>query len=570
MVVDEDGMTAPERLRFDAFEFDTDVAQLWHGDVRVTLEPRALRLLATLLAAPNQTVTRERLMREVWDSDPRQLSRNVLSNAVGKLRQALGEPGNRLIVAVPGLGYRLSATVVPIRREDDLCVGMALPGMAQWHLQAPLSHGGNHHLWRVVTVDDPALPARRGVARFVSTTALREGLRLEQQIAEALSAAHGAAALSVPLIAAHLDAAPYYLLWKDAGDPLDIWLARNGGEAWAESERLSLFLQAVDAVAQAQQLGVLHCDLKPSCLLVSGSRQAPRLRLADFGSAQSAHPPTLPAPTDDVPRTPSTSIYLAPERAGGGVTTLGSDVYSLGLLLYQLLVGDFQRPIAAGWEQHINDPVLRADLLRMLHGQPEHRLASAQDLALLMRSLPQRRQARRDALLRQERRQAVQRSLRRWRVLSPWLSALGVVMLVVFAVSLHFAQQARRQAAAAQIAAQQATAVANLMIRGLLPAANPFVSGTVHVRLADALQMVAQQSLVDVDLHPAVRAQVLLLLADDLRRLGRETQARALAEQALALASGAAPLTRQACEVLAKLGNAAADPRCVPPPVASG
>src|SRR5690606_20866252 len=82
----------------------------------------------------------------------------------------------------------------------------------------------------------------------------------------------------------------------------------------------------------------------------------------------------------------------------GQPPTVRSDLYALGILLYQLLVGDLRRPMAPGWERDIDDPLLVEDITRATHGDPARRLGSVAALVERLSALPRRRdQAARDA-----------------------------------------------------------------------------------------------------------------------------------------------------------------------------
>ena len=134
--------------------------------------------------------------------------------------------------------------------------------------------------------------------------------------------------------------------------------------------RLALFLQVCDAVAYAHHHLVVHRDLKPANILVSAEGQ---VRLLDFGIAKlldddGAHSQTR---TRAAPLTP---LYAAPEQLTGGAITTATDVYALGLLLFDLLTGE--PPWPAG-----TTPV--APMLRALQAQaapaPSARAATRAD-----------------------------------------------------------------------------------------------------------------------------------------------------------------------------------------------
>ena len=156
------------------------------------------------------------------------------------------------------------------------------------------------------------------------------------------------------------------------------------------------------ALAAVHGMGVLHKDLKPANILIDQVDDEPMVRLVDFGSGRLLDDAVLanyhitdPGSLDadlgkDEPRS-GTLAYRAPELAGEAVPTAKSDIYALGLILYQLVIGDFYAALAPGWEARVADPLLRDDIARAAAGAPAERLASAEELADRLDRLPQRR-----------------------------------------------------------------------------------------------------------------------------------------------------------------------------------
>ena len=93
--------------------------------------------------------------------------------------------------------------------------------------------------------------------------------------------------------------------------------------------------QILDALAHAHRIGIVHRDVKPSNVLVEESAQI-SIRLLDFGLAQFDEADTLTAVGD----VPGTLAYIAPERLRGGDATAASDVWAVGVLLWEALVGE--------------------------------------------------------------------------------------------------------------------------------------------------------------------------------------------------------------------------------------
>ena len=132
-------------------------------------------------------------------------------------------------------------------------------------------------------------------------------------------------------------------------------------EAPIETARaISMMLQASDAVAAAHEAGIIHRDLKPSNILVTQSADQPAVvKVLDFGIAKFAdddEEATTLAETNSVIGTPR---YMSPEQYNGNELTPAADVYSLGVILYEMLTGmvPFSGATPAEIaEKHANNP----------------------------------------------------------------------------------------------------------------------------------------------------------------------------------------------------------------------
>ena len=153
---------------------------------------------------------------------------------------------------------------------------------------------------------------------------------------------------------------------------------------------LELSRQLCAGLAAAHQQGVLHRDLKPANIMVDGHG---RVRLTDFGLAVVGS-----ASTHEFVGTPA---YMAPEQLAGGAASVQSDLYALGLVLYEMFTGRraFEAATIDEWRRahtesppispssHTNDmdPVVERAILRCLEKDPAIRPRSATEVAL---SLP--------------------------------------------------------------------------------------------------------------------------------------------------------------------------------------
>ncbi len=136
-------------------------------------------------------------------------------------------------------------------------------------------------------------------------------------------------------------AQPYFAMEYVAGKPLPAYVAQlpgRPGEGGAERPRLELFIRICDAVAHAHQQGIIHRDLKPNNILVEDSGQP---KIVDFGVARLTDSDISATRQTDAGQLIGTLAYMSPEQALGDPAALDtrSDVYALGVILYQLLAG---------------------------------------------------------------------------------------------------------------------------------------------------------------------------------------------------------------------------------------
>ncbi len=246
---------------------------------------------------------------------------------------------------------------------------------------------------------------------------------------------------------------PYYLEMEYVEGPsLEGWLADNP----PLKERLEVIAQVADALDVVHAAGIYHRDIKPSNILLTrrgdGQIQA---KLTDFGLGAAEDPKVLESiAVSRVDGVAGTWDYLSPGLRRGQRATIQTDLYALGVTLYQVVVGDLQRPLGGEWEKQIDSTVLREDIRRCITEDAGQQWPKGSELASALRSHERRLEARRaqETALRLA-------GCRRMQVRA--LSVAAAVMAVVTIGIGYFWREARFQRMAATQAAAQARDLAN-------------------------------------------------------------------------------------------------------------
>jgi serine/threonine-protein kinase len=312
--------------------------------------------------------------------------------------------------------------------------GLDIPGRTGWTLERRLGEGGFGEVW----LGSNKRTRNQRVFKFCYDAERLRSFKRELTLFKLLREALGDREDIARLYEVRLDEAPFYLEseFTEQGSLTEWARAQGGVEKVTLQTRIDLVAGTAEAVAAAHSVGVLHKDIKPGNILIwlSGDG-APHPRLTDFGigrltdrSQLDRRDITVAGFTStlmgDEPTHTGTPMYTPPETLAGRPYTVHGDVFALGVLLYQMVVGDLERPLAQGWEREVNDPLLREDIAACIEGHEEKRV-SARALAERLRSLP-------------ERRVALKRSIHRKRIarIGSYAGAAVIVLLVVAAVML--------------------------------------------------------------------------------------------------------------------------------------
>ncbi len=350
---------------------------------------------------------------------------------------------------------------------------------------------------------------------------------------------------------------PYFAMELVHGPPLGEYCDRE----WLSlRERLELFRHLCSAVEHAHQKGVIHRDLKPSNVLVETTAGSPRPKVIDFGIARALESGPDTKAVTQLGRILGTPRYMSPEQretSSRGLDTR-TDIYSLGVMLYELLagtpphddespppepippsrrfsqLGDEQTEIA---QRRRTRPaalkrMLKGDLDRLatkaIAPEREERYATANALALDIE-----RYLNSEPILARgpSATYRVTKFVRRH-----WVGALSaatvlIALLVGLGVATHERQQAIRAERVATAESRASQQVADFMI-GLFDVADPWIYQPDELSARDLLDQGAEEIETALEDPPLIRARLLYTMGAAYSSLGSYDRALAMLEEA--------------------------------------
>ncbi|MGE3164386.1 MAG: SUMF1/EgtB/PvdO family nonheme iron enzyme [Planctomycetota bacterium] len=230
----------------------------------------------------------------------------------------------------------LGPVLAPVERAAELAQSTRVPtAIGPYRIEEVIGEGGMGTVYRA----EQTTPLRRRVALKV----VKLGMNSREIVARFEAERQALAAMNHPSIAQVFDAGlsaegrPYFAMEFVSGVPITTYCDER---RLMIRDRLAIFSAACDAVHHAHQKGVIHRDLKPSNILVTEQDGHPLPKVIDFGIAKSTQTPQAPSAQTLQGMLLGTPEYMSPEQAAAtSDVDTRADVYSLGVILYELLAG---------------------------------------------------------------------------------------------------------------------------------------------------------------------------------------------------------------------------------------
>jgi serine/threonine protein kinase/DNA-binding winged helix-turn-helix (wHTH) protein/tetratricopeptide (TPR) repeat protein len=378
------------RFRFGPFEADLKAGELYKNGVRILLSGQPFQLLGMLVEHAGELVTRKEIRRKFWPHGTTVEFDHSINAAMRRLRDLLDDDAEHpvYIETIPRRGYRFIAPVTAVSRPNptEAPAGsgtlisshpMVLPSspiitaqelkadlddlkdriVSRYHVLEKLGQGSMGVVYRA---EDLKL-GRLVALRFLPQSLNSDGRALECFRQEA----RAASALSHPNICTLYDidefnGHPVLVMEFLHGETLKQRITRGVPLARSANQFLDLAIQMASCLEAAHSAGIMHQGIRPASIFITRHGQ---VKLLDFGLAKLAQAGerrsvfSVPAdrlmvaggtawkgnrsvrPAVNSPESTKTDEYLAPEQISGDEVDCRADLFSLGVVLHEMITG---------------------------------------------------------------------------------------------------------------------------------------------------------------------------------------------------------------------------------------
>ena len=464
------------------------------------------------------------------------------------------------------------STAAPLAGAGEAMIQEA-PGsrIDRYRLVEKIGEGGFGVVYRA----EQEVPVRRTVALKI----IKLGMDTQAVVARFKAERQALALMDHPGIARVLDAGatangrPYFVMELVEGVPITTYCAEHRLNLRA---RLHLFMQVCEAVEHAHQKGIIHRDLKPSNVLVTGEGESAQPKVIDFGIAKATQQRLIEQTVfSHLHPFIGTPAYMSPEQAGtqGIDVDTRSDIYSLGVLLYELLTDttpfETRELLRAGYAEiqrtiREQEPPVPSRRLLTMDRQEQQTAAHRRRLEpakltsqlrgdldrIVMKCLEKNRYRRYDTssalaadLARHLNHQPVlarpdtvrYRAAKFVRRHARGLAVVGVGSIVLGASIVYHTVQLTGERDRVRLEAEKARSLSDLLAE-LLTASDPYRTRTAEEpTIRSLLEAGAERARLELSEQPELQAKMFAVIGRVHQRAGRHEAARPLLEEAVAL-----------------------------------
>ena len=362
---------SPRLARFESFEVNLRTGELRRNGDKVKLPEQSFQVLAMLLAKPGEVVMRPEIQNRLWPNDTVVEFENSINAAVKNLRLALGDSADQphYIETLARRGYRWLvpvewregasdelAHVVPPSGATPAAAHLLGKRVSHYRVLEILGGGG---MGVVYKAEDIRL-GRSVALKFLPEELANDPAAMERfkREARAASALNHPNICTIYAIEEH-DGQPVISMELLEGQTLrELIAAAQGSPSGPEDHKgclrldrlFDIAIQTAEGLDGAHRKGIIHRDIKPANIFVTNQRQA---KILDFGLAKSQESDTAdlrPSGDAEAPSvsnlnltrtgtTIGTAGYMSPEQVRGEKVDARTDLFSFGLVLYEMAVG---------------------------------------------------------------------------------------------------------------------------------------------------------------------------------------------------------------------------------------
>ncbi len=369
--------TQSARVRFGDFELDVKAGELHHQGKNILLQEQSFRLLLALIEQAGEIATREDLKQKLWPNDTIVEFDQGINAAMKRLRRALDDSPEqpKYIETVARRGYRF---MVPVEWVSSSPGGEALAKEAEAQTQPSIRHGeligkkvSHYRVLQVIGGGGMGVVYKAedlNLGRCVALKFLPEELgaeavalaRLQREARTASSLSHANICSIYEL--EQYEGQPFIAMELLEGQSLRDYLAsqslRSDGSAApiAVDQLLDIAIQICDGLEAAHEKGIIHRDIKPANIFITSKGFA---KILDFGVAKLVQADEHQVTAEEReralasigPEGPTalslsrtgvafgTAAYMSPEQVRGEKLDARTDLFSFGLVVYEMATG---------------------------------------------------------------------------------------------------------------------------------------------------------------------------------------------------------------------------------------